>query len=249
MAQSSQIQSSSSSAPPNKASIQFTFDDTYIDSWHIVKDSLVKYHIKATFFISEYYSFDSRKISKLLELQSHGFEISYHSVNHIDAIKYLDSNSIQDYLNTEIIPDLTKMKKDGFRVTAFAYPFGLNTKTLDSTLLKHFSKIRDVAESQRRRNIQTLEELYEGISTPQSTSIISGIGIDFNYKVPFHLLQQAMQKTYDENKTITLYAHKIVSENPQAFQVTLQTLIDISQEATRIGLHGKYFSDENNTNN
>lgn len=233
-----------SSSISTKGSVRFTFDDNYIDSWYQFRYNLLKHDIQATFFISGFQKLSNEKIIKLIELENLGFEIAHHSLSHIDAPIFLETNSINDYLNQEIKPDLDSMRAAGFKVNSFAYPFGKGTPLLDSLLLKEFKHIRYVAESQRNGPIKNLHMFDEGFSIRDLTPISSAIGIDSNYQTPLALIFQALQKAKDQNKILTFYAHKIVLESPKSYQVKLSTLISIAKEAKRLELKSITFSQQ-----
>ena len=59
------------------------------------------------------------------------------------------NNTIANYIESEIIPEIDSMKSYGFEPITFAYPYGANNGKLDSTLLNHFVLLRDVTDSQR----------------------------------------------------------------------------------------------------
>jgi peptidoglycan-N-acetylglucosamine deacetylase len=233
-----------SSSISTKGSVRFTFDDNYIDSWYEVRDSLLKYDIQATFFISGFQKLSNEKVIKLIELENLGFEIGFHSVNHIDATVFLEDHSTDEYFNQEIKPDLDSMRAAGFSINSFAYPFGKGTPLLDSLLLKEFKHIRYVAESQRNGPIKNLGMFDEGFSIRDLASISSAIGIDSNYQTPLALISQALQKAKNDNEILTLYAHKIVLESPKSYQVKLSTLISIAKEAKRLELKSITFSQQ-----
>lgn len=235
-----------SSSSKNKTGfLKFTFDDAYIDSWYAVKDSLIKYNIQATFFISGFSRLNNQEIDKLSELQELGFEIGHHSLNHIDATSFLQTNSTYDYYNKEIKPDLDKMLEKGFTINSFAYPFGKGVPSLDSLLLQKFRHIRYVAESQRGGRPKNIDIFNEGFSDILYPPISSGIGIDSNYSLSLELIYESLEKAKTTESTLTFYAHKIVLDNPEPYQVKLSTLISIAKEAKRLGLTTITFSNSN----
>jgi peptidoglycan/xylan/chitin deacetylase (PgdA/CDA1 family) len=125
---------------PKKGGIIFSFDDNYINEWFEFKKVFTKYQIKATFFIADSYLLDSGDIQKLKILEKEGHEIGCHGYRHLNCMDYVDS--IDKYVENEIIPSVYLLEKNGFQLHSFAYPFGPSTDLIDSVLLTHFDYIR-----------------------------------------------------------------------------------------------------------
>ena len=118
-----------------------TFDDAYISEWDQF-DQIVSTPWKATFYISSFGNLSKNEIEILLKFQSKGHEIGFHGEHHIKAPKYLRSHSSEEYLDYEIKPGLEAMINAGFRVTSFAYPYGLRNKRSDLILDEYFATLR-----------------------------------------------------------------------------------------------------------
>ena len=91
--------------PPvsERSGIALTFDDNYIDGWYAVRSIFQQYDAHATFYVSQYDGLDEDQIDKLKTLQADGHEIAFHGRYHTDAAAYLETHTIQQYLDYEII--------------------------------------------------------------------------------------------------------------------------------------------------
>ena len=91
--------------PPvsERSGIALTFDDNYIDEWYAVRSIFQRYDAHATFYVSQYDGLDEDQIDKLRTLQADGHEIAFHGRYHTDAAAYLETHTIQQYLDYEII--------------------------------------------------------------------------------------------------------------------------------------------------
>lgn len=139
----------------NKKIICLTFDDGYLDNFEIVLPLLLKYNIKATFFIvsswfsisrsKRHHSYDLDFMTKnhIKLLHEHGMEIGSHTHSHRQATD-LFKDSKQDFIidinkNKSILESIINDK-----VTSFAYPNGqkgsFNNHTND-ILFNYFNDI------------------------------------------------------------------------------------------------------------
>ena len=112
--------------PPitSHAGVAITFDDDTVDQWYATRSIFQKYNAHATFFVSGFASLDQSEIDKLKILQAEGHEIAYHGYNHVDEVEYIQDNSLNAYMNDEIIRGVNLMKSKGLNPVDFAYPFG-----------------------------------------------------------------------------------------------------------------------------
>jgi len=122
--------------------IAITFDDASINNWYSNLALMDSLDIKATFYISQYHTLKSEEKKKLFEIQNHGHEIAYHTSNHQDLKILMNSPSGWDKVNREICEDMEMMKRDGFDVTNFAFPYGSHDTELDRRILKKFKTVR-----------------------------------------------------------------------------------------------------------
>jgi peptidoglycan/xylan/chitin deacetylase (PgdA/CDA1 family) len=124
------------------AGLALTFDDYSVDNWYSYLDLLDSFHVKATFYISNYNRLNADQIQKLHEIEKRGHEIGYHTSNHPDLTKYYQQNGLQKLMKSEILDGLSLMNKDGFYPKTFAYPYGSHLPELDCAILKYFNSVR-----------------------------------------------------------------------------------------------------------
>jgi peptidoglycan/xylan/chitin deacetylase (PgdA/CDA1 family) len=124
------------------AGIALTFDDNYVDDWYKYLNFFDSFHVKVTFYISQYHKLTEDQKMKLMTLKSHGHEIAYHSLNHPDFVKYLQQHSMGQLEEEEITKGLKMMQADGINPLTFAYPYGSHNEVLDNCILRTFKSVR-----------------------------------------------------------------------------------------------------------
>ncbi len=132
--------------------------------------------------------------------QIDGHEIGFHGTHHINAVKYLENHSIEDYLNYEIRPALAAMEKDGLHITDFSYPYGAHTSELDSVLLSKYFYFIKLGSTKHYYYDRYLDK-----------QIIHPFPLDRRYWVKYHLsIHDAItliDSAYKYNKIIMFYGH------------------------------------------
>mgnify|MGYP001551528316 CR=1 FL=1 len=79
------------------------------------------------------------------QLAADGHDIEAHSITHARAPEYVESQGLAAYLDEDVLPSIDLLRRDGYDVTTFAYPFGSRTDETDGAILDHVSQIRSVA--------------------------------------------------------------------------------------------------------
>jgi peptidoglycan/xylan/chitin deacetylase (PgdA/CDA1 family) len=125
--------------------LALSFDDTFVDSWVALLPMFEQYGARVTFFVSRYKNLSDEAHAGLKQLQAAGHDIEAHSVLHLRAPDYVEEHGIQAYLDNELDPSIAVLRRDGFDVQAFAYPFGARTGELDRAIGKRVPVIRSVA--------------------------------------------------------------------------------------------------------
>jgi len=120
--------------------LKLSFDDDHIDNWYENRELLEEW--KATLYVTRFDCLTVEQLCKLRELEIQGCEIGCHGFRHLNAVEYLKTHTIDEYILVEIIPAIQIMKLHGFEPESFAYPFGTRTPELDEMLKKYFKHIR-----------------------------------------------------------------------------------------------------------
>lgn len=126
------------------AGLALSFDDSGIDTWMTARPLFQQYAARVTFFVSRYDRVGDEARAQLRELAGDGHEIAAHTVNHLNAPQYVEEYGMAAYLADEALPSIEILRRDGYEVTSFAYPFGARTGELDDELAAHTPVLRSV---------------------------------------------------------------------------------------------------------
>ena len=132
---------------PAEAGLALSFDDSAIDAWTALADRLDAAGVRVTFFVTRYHLWTADQRAALQALAARGHDVEAHSVSHQRAPDVVENRGVAAYLDGEVLPGLDLLRADGYRPTAFAYPFGARTAELDRALLEHFALLRSVTWS------------------------------------------------------------------------------------------------------
>lgn len=187
--------------------IVLTFDDKSILEWHESRSLFNKYDAKATFFVNGVEDIEQNHFSLLKELEKDGHEIGSHGLNHLNSINYVENNSINDYIEKEIVPSIEKLTEEGFKVTSFAYPFGARLEEIDEALFDKFNIIRGTSYTNETISIKDQDLAYYSPENPNK--IVFGVGIDEGYNNSIQDVIAGLERAKNNNEVIILYGHNI----------------------------------------
>lgn len=202
---------------PYKAGVILSFDDAYVDEWYEADQALKKYGWKATFNVCRIDSIGAPQIKKLLELQKEGHEIAAHGYHHYNAVKFVNKNGIDAYMKQEIDPMIVSMKRLGFNVTTFAYPYGERSEALDKALSKDYKIIRGRAFGGEAPEKQD--------SYFNNSKIVFAFDIDnshIHFSIPYVL--ELLDYAKKNNKILLLCGHRPVKNVTENYQTKIETL-------------------------
>jgi peptidoglycan/xylan/chitin deacetylase (PgdA/CDA1 family) len=212
--------------------IVLTFDDKSVDEWYSFLVFNHKYGVKATFYVSFFYKMDLDQIIKLKLLQDAKNEIGYHTMNHLNALKYIKENSMEAYIDNEILPGLNLMRQKGFDVKSFAYPYGVGSPDLDKELLKYFKTVRYTAYPAKGKKLADVSSAY---LKDKRQRVISAVGIDNGYGNSTEDILQGIDKAYNKHELLLLYGH-VISDKPGSQNTSMKRLETIIQYAQKKGM-------------
>ncbi|MDL2308250.1 glycosyltransferase family 39 protein [Bacteroidales bacterium OttesenSCG-928-C03] len=184
--------------------VHFTFDDQSIDEWIENRQLFSKYDIKTTFFICRPHLLSDKQIEGLKLLESDGHEIGFHGTNHRSIEDFIDS--LDKWLDQEIITGLQFMKELGFNCRSFAYPFGHATDISDSLLSIYFSHIRKATYNYKDTLLSAYDEIFISDNFQKT---YNSMGIDCNYGITLASLESGIMRAKKNGETLVLYAHTI----------------------------------------
>lgn len=223
-----------------EAAIFLTFDDTAVNDWYALADSLQDIDYRATYYVTFYHEMDSLKKGKLKELNERGHEIGNHSYDHTVLTDYAQKG-LEVYLKEQIFPLQQLLAADGYQVNHFAYPYGIDLPGSDTVLLKHFKTVRKVAYTQTYPLHQHNVSIFAG-NTPES-SVLWGAGIDKHYQVREADLVKAIDVCAKDKKSLLLLAHYVGSDTTNEWETDFSMLIRVLRYADKKGLKFKTVSE------
>ena len=215
-----------------------TFDDQHVPDWLALLPLLARYDIQATFFVTVNDNLTPDDWVGLKKIQSEGHEIGLHGCRHLNACKFLRTHSLEEYWNTEVAPGMDLMLQNGILPLSYAYPIGIRSRILDWYLLRHFSAVRGVSESQRHSIADSVHLEKQIYKNPHDYGVIYALGIDDHLAVDMTELKKALQEAKDNNLVLTLYAHQPVAGVDQDYQISFDYLEKLFRYARDIGIPG-----------
>jgi PKD repeat protein len=200
----------------SNAGIALTFDDNSVDQWYAIRGLLQQYNAHATFFVSQPGNLDGSQLDKLRTLQADGHEIGYHGYAHLDAAAYLQTHSIQQYIDNEITPGVSLMQNAGLNPADFAYPYGSESGPLTAALAAYFGHVRGTHSA-------VYSPLYYEYGSGQL--LIQGVGIDdLSYGNTINEIYDAISGAKQEDQIIIFYAHVPVETVSGDYQISYDRL-------------------------
>jgi peptidoglycan-N-acetylglucosamine deacetylase len=185
---------------------------------------LQQYNAHVTFFVSNFGSLDQDQIDKLRTLKADGNEIAFHGLYHTDAVTYLQTHTVQQYLDYEIIPGINIMNAAGFEPVDFSYPDGSDVPAVTQVLHSYFGHIRDTTY----RWDDTIYYTYGSNQT-----LIAGIGMDEQpYGSSINDYYKGISRAKDQDKVLILYGHKFLRTPNGEYQTSYDRLDKILKYAS-----------------
>ena len=209
-----------------RGGIALTFDDNYIDNWYRHLDLFDSLGIKVTFYISNYNKLTDAQKIKLKDISNHGHEIAFHSTNHADFLRSVDSSSVDKLIKEEINRGLRLMNNDGFYPTTFAYPFGRHNDHLDKILLNRFKSVRALNGTQ---------DLSRSLVPLKNNKLLFGLGIDEPSNRTLNKIEGLLYLAQQTNRCAVLLVHNVERHDIQ-MQIPLWKLREILVKAKSLNL-------------
>ncbi len=209
-----------SSAQYINPGIILTFDDYSVDNWHKLLPVLKKYNARATFFVTKPYALNEAQRQRLVELHEAGNEIASHGFHHYNAVNFLDTSNLEQYIEQEILPSIHWFDSVlQIQVQTFAYPYGARNQQLDAKLLGYFSVVRGTS-------YQLFSSLNK-ISRLMHPGLVFGVGIDKSYGHSMSSVQQTLLDCHENSCMQVFYAHTPVDSVIKNYQISYATLDSI----------------------
>lgn len=212
----------------NSPGYALTFDDDYTDHWYNYRNNFKNYNCNATFYVVDKYHYadgtiNSTSAGKYLQLQSDGHSIGSHTYNHTIATTYLATHTFDEYINTEIIPDLRVMWEYGLNCVDFSYPGGQSTTVTNQYLPSYFSTVR--LESGYNTNGDIIPGANGFRDFNSTNRLCYGFEIDnsANSNVTDDKILRGMEYARLNGVVMILYAHDIYNGTNNAVPLNVST--------------------------
>lgn len=212
---------------PERGGVALTFDDYNIHNWHSYLYLFDSLNVKCTFYISNYNKLDDNQKKELHDIQNHGHEIAFHSTNHVNFVKKLQSYGFKRLLNEEVSDGLVLMNNDGFYPKIFAYPYGAHNLILDKALLYKFKSIR---------TLNGTHDLNNSLYPLSGNTVIRSLGIDESSKRDFSSIENLLSSARELNSCAVFLIHNIEVQNTK-LQLPLWKLRSLIIKAKSLNLH------------
>jgi peptidoglycan/xylan/chitin deacetylase (PgdA/CDA1 family) len=208
----------------NNGGIALSFDDNRVVNWYSYRWLFQQYNAKATFDVNGIEGYNSTELYDLDMLYQDGHEIASHSMNHADSIVYLQNHTVQQWLNSEIIPAINQLNARGYNVESFAYPDSHSNDTTDAALKLYFRTLR-TATWGSPINSTIAYYNWDNVQT------LSGIEIDESANYSINDIKSGMDKANNDGTVLILYGHQIVDNVSGIYQTSSGRLASIMQYA------------------
>lgn len=184
-----------------RGAVCFTFDDFHGENWLIADSLFQKYDAHATFFIVGEIS--SEKLEVMKKLRAFGHTVGLHSVHHGNAVKFIQKNGADKYLEEEIIPQLEVCRRSGLEIHCFSYPCNYRDDDTDRLLFRYFDYLRS------GHGIDGRPSRYYPLKTlPEKNCFIgTGVGTYYNSEIP--VLKAELTHAAETGSILVYYAHDI----------------------------------------
>lgn len=211
--------------------IVLTFDDNYVDNWYEYLPMLDSAKVKATFYICKYNRLDREQKNKLAVIQSHGYEIAFHSTNHYNMVDYVykQKHTIDELMKCEVEDGLKMMNRDGFFPVTFAYPAGAHNGILDKSLMRYFKSVRA---------LNGTSDYSKSLVQSEHNEVLYGLGIDQSSKRTDENVLSLINSASENHACAIFVAHGINTSSPLSVQK--ERLIKMFSRIKALGL--KYYT-------
>jgi len=179
----------------------FTFDDFHGENWLKADSLFQKYDARATFFIVG--EITSEKLEVMRKLKTSGHTIGLHSIHHGDAVKYIQENGADKYLEKEIMPQLDVCRGAGLEIHSFSYPCNYRNDETDRLLFRYFDYLRSGHGTDGKPS-----QYYPLKTLPEKNGFIgTGVGTYYNSEIP--VLKAELTHAAETGSILVYYAHNI----------------------------------------
>ena len=183
-----------------RGAVCFTFDDYHGENWLKALPVFRKYNAHATFFVVGEITPEKAEVMK--KLQAAGHTVGLHSRHHRDALPFIHDRSEEEYLRTEIKPQLDACARYGIRIRSFAYPNNRRDEASDRMLFPYFDHLRAGRGPEKKT-------LYYPLSTLPEKCYLGGTGIGSFYNSDLAVLKDEITHAAETDSVLVFFSHNI----------------------------------------
>lgn len=194
--------------------VALTFDDGPMVSWCKFQKEF-GFPDKVTFFVSRPQTRSKKDFECAEQLESQGFEIGNHTISHINAVDFLKTHTLNEYIETEVRP----LEFRG----AFAFPFSADNKTLiDGLMTTGMFKVLRGGYRGKYSNVQDFGKVF-----------YSSMPIDLKAKYSDNEILAALVRAKQRGQIAVFHGHSIDAESSDSRSTRILLII---KQAKRLGL-------------
>lgn len=207
-----------------------TFDDYSVQDWLAADPMLARYGARATYFVSHFPGLGEDAVAGLHALARRGNEIGCHSVNHLNALAFLETGSVDGYLAAEVFPAVERMRAARLEPVSYCYPFNAHNDILDGALSPYFRVLRGRADAP-----------VTPFHPVSGNRVLAASSIDLhvqNVTIPRTLtdIEAELRAARDSGRVVVYYGHRISNQPVAHHHISLWGLEYLVHTAATLGL-------------
>ena len=220
-------------APTHNGGIALSWDDTgNIDPCRENLETFQKYNATCTVNLNGLPLNEQSTKDNLNALNSAGWEISAHGLNHLNVTEFLNNHTSEEWLDQEIKPNIEEIIGYGYPVS-FAYPYAERNDATDALLAPYFRTLRSTAFG--IVDVNTSEAYYKW----DNSTLVYAVEIDDQSNISLESIQYGIDYAIQNGYVLVLYGHTITPTVTGDYQTSTSKLESILNYNSQKG--GKFY--------
>ncbi|MDP6334348.1 MAG: DUF2334 domain-containing protein, partial [Candidatus Poseidoniaceae archaeon] len=224
-------------APKSNGTVVLTLDDqSHLPTWWTYRSQIIDSGMKLTMFLDRSYHLNETEWYWLETFYADGHEIGIHGKDHLDITKFIEEDgTIQEYIDTQIIPEIETFNSHGIYPTAFSYPHGLRNSKTDSALLGYFNILRAT-------NQQITNDHLPMIIPEYSNKVITAASMDREFDSR-NYIEGLIQDAANSGMAVATYGHRLDPNENKYHTTEPEDLFAFANLAKSLGMQFGTISD------
>jgi peptidoglycan/xylan/chitin deacetylase (PgdA/CDA1 family) len=224
-------------APKSNGTVVLTLDDqSHLPTWWTYRSQIIDSGMKLTMFLDRSYHLNETEWYWLETFYADGHEIGIHGKDHLDITKFIEEDgTIQEYIDTQIIPEIETFNSHGIYPTAFSYPHGLRNSKTDSALLGYFNILRAT-------NQQITNDHLPMIIPEYSNKVITAASMDREFDSR-NYIEGLIQDAANSGMAVATYGHRLDPNENKYHTTEPEDLFAFANLAKSLGMRFGTISD------